>query len=376
MPLPAIPAPQTWAPGRQIYAPRLRADVSGAVAFLTDRPYFAGQNSAGQSFGSGGDFNLGLNTELSDPWNAHDPTGTVPGSVTSQIWCQAPGWYLVRSHLPFSYVGSTQYLFAAGLTWTTGGLTQSAIRGALLLCGATHGPVAKTADLIEQTASGPIGGTGDWVGATAYQNTGGSVAFANSATLAPTVSTRWVCALSGSQPLPIPPLATVPNPITSAWLNANVRDTVNFLIYPPTCKAVYAPGSSTLASSTFPGGHVVPLNSVTFDNYGGFTTGSSAGYTAPVAGRYYVYGQMNLASNSGTTGYGAGISVNGGTTQWGDVVYKTSDSYGGGALFSRRIRLNAGDYVQFMATQGTGSAVAYNTTAANQTRFIICWEGI
>jgi hypothetical protein len=277
--------------------------------------------------------------------------------------------------VPFSYTGSTQYLFAAGFTWVNNGSTQTAIRGGLLLCGSTHGPVAKCTDLIEQTVAGPIGGSGDWIGPTAYQNTGSGVTLANASTLAPTVTTRWVCATTGSQPLPVPPLATVPSPITAAWLNGNVRDTISFLIYPPTCKAVYAAGSSTLASSTFPAGHIVPLNSVPLDNYGGFTTGASAGYTAPAAGRYYVYGQMNLASNSNATGYGCGISINGGTTQWGDVVYKTSDSYGGGATFGKRIRLNAGDVVQLMATQGSGSTIAYNTTAANQTRLIVCWEG-
>jgi hypothetical protein len=373
MTLPAIPAPRTWAPGDDVLAPQMRADVSDAVAFLVSRPFFAGQNT-GQTFGTGGPFNLGLNIELDDPWNAHDFTGTVANSLSSQIWCQAPGWYLAHVYLPYNYTGSTQYQFAAGLTWTNNGVTQTPVNGGLLLCGSTHGPVAKCTDLIPQTVAGPIGGSGDWIGTVSSQNTGGNVQFAYSSTLAATTTTRWVCALTGTQPLPVPPLATVPSPLTSAWMNANVRDTINFLIYPPVCKVTLT-GSHTLASSTFPAGNYVPFNSVTFDNYGGFTTGSTAVYTAPVAGRYYVYGQFNLAAASSTALYGAGIIVNGGTTQWGDVIYKTSDSYGGGATVGKQIRLNAGDTVGLVSTQNSGSTISFNTAAANQTRFIVCWEG-
>lgn len=375
MSLPSIPSPMTWSAGTRVLAPRLRADVSDAVAFLLSRPYFVGQNQTGSSWASGSDFTLGLYSELSDPWNGHDWTGLVTGAVSSQMWCQAPGWYLARSEVAWAYTGA-QAMFAAGFLWRNNGSTVAAVRGGLLLNGSTHPLAAQSADLIEQTIAGPIGGSGDYIQATAFQNTGSGVNLNNTSTLQPTVSVRWASAISGTEPLPVPPLATVPSPITSAWMNANVRDTINFLTYPPICKAVYAPGSSTLATATFPAGSVVPLNSVTVDNYGGMTTGASAAYTAPVAGRYYVYGQMNLAAAASSTGYGAGIRINGGTTTWGDVVFKTSDSSGGGATFNRRIRLNAGDTVQLMATQGSGSTIAYNTGSPNQTRFIIVWEGI
>lgn len=356
--------------------PRLRADVSDAVAFLSQRPFFAGQNTGGPPWGSGADNGLGLNAELADPWNMHDYTGTVPGSSSAQIWCQAPGWYLCRSSVPFSYTGATQAAFAAGFSSVTGGGAASTIRGALLLNGSTLPLTAQCCDLIEQTSTGPIGGGGDWIQPTAFQNTGASVNLVSNASKLPWVSARWVCATSGTQPLPVPPLTAVPSPITSAWMNANVRDTIRFLIYPPICKAIYTAGSSTLASSAFPAGTAVPLNSVTVDNYGAFST-STFKFTAPVAGSYFCYGQFSLAAPTApTAAYTAGWSVNGGTTAWGDRTYKGSaDTNGGGATVTKRLRLNAGDTVQLMASQGTGSAIAYNTAAINQTRAIFVWDG-
>src|SRR6185437_6787473 len=108
---------------------------------------------------------------------------------------------------------------------------------------------------------------------------------------------------------PVPPLTACPTPITAAWLNSCLRDTINFLVYPPVCKAHYTAGSSTLANTTLASPAIVPLTTVDVDNYGGFTTGASAHYTAPVAGRYLLAGQFNLASSSTTTFYACGLRV-------------------------------------------------------------------
>jgi hypothetical protein len=374
MPLPSVPAPRTWASGDLVLAPRLRADVSDAVAFLAGRPFFMGQNKGGPTWGNGTDSNLGLNTELADPWNMHDYTSS--GATSSKLFAQAPGWYLCRAAVPMVWNTATQAMFAAGFNWVNNGVTQTTIRGAQLFNGSGTAMMPQCCDLIQQTVTGAIGGSGDFIQATAFQNTGGNINLGNSATRFPTVSARWVCANTGTASLPVPPLTAVPSPITSAWLNANVRDTIRFLIYPPACKAVYAPGSATLASSSFPAGSAVPLNSTALDTYSAFNT-STFTYTAPVAGIYFCYGQTNLASTSAANAaYAAGFSVNGGTIQWADRTYKANaDSSGGGATATRRLRLNAGDTVQFMATQGTGSAIAYNTGAIGQTRALFVWDG-
>lgn len=367
MPQAIVPAPRTWSPGDLILAPRLRADVSDAVAFLTQRPFFAGQNTLAPSWPNSANNALPLNAELTDFWNMHSTTQN-----SSQLYCQAPGWYLCRAAVPFAYTTATQQQFACGFTPHTGGVTGTNTLG-VMVQGSGHNPMPVCCDLIQQTVTGGIGGGGDYIQPTAFQASGGAINLISTATVQPNVSARWVCANSGTQPLPIPPLATAPSPITSAWLNANVRDTINFLIYPPIVRAVYAPGASTLANSAWPAGSTVPLNAETVDNYGAFNTGTFT-FTAPVAGIYYCYGQFCLGASAAFGSIGAGFSVGGGTTQWGDSPF-TNSVGGAGATVTKRLRLTAGQTVQFMATQNSGGAVAYSTSANNQTRAIFVWEG-
>jgi len=375
MPQSSLPSPRTWSAGDLVTTPRLRADVEDAIAFLSNRPMFIGQNTSGRSWASGSDLGLGLDTEVTDNWNGH--VTTTSGSPNSaQYWCQVPGWYLCRSAPAFSYTSSTQAMFAGGLEGLSSGVSFGAWRGPLVLDGSTHPPVPQCIDLVALFNTGPPGGSGDYVQFDAFQNTGSSVNLVSAATQLPTASARWVCALSGTSPLPVPPLAAVPSPITSAWLNANVRDTIKYLIYPPVLRAVYAPNATTLASTAFPGSSSAPLNSLNIDNYGGFNTSTNT-YTAPIAGRYLIAGQVNFASNTGAGSYRCGINYNtGNPTQWGDVTTKLSDTTGGGAGVVKRLRLNAGDTIRLAAGQDTGAAVTYNSSSVAQTRLVMVWEGI
>lgn len=345
------------------------------MIFLSNRPLFYGQNSTGQNWNSGTDLGLAMTADLVDNWSGHN-TVNGAGAYSSQYFCQAPGWYLARSSIPFTYTGSTQYVFAGGFSGQTAGAAFTTVRGALTLGGSTHDPLAQCCDLIRMTESGPTGGGGDFINFTAFQNTGSSITLANTATELPYVVIRWVAATSGTTPLIVPANASWPIPpaayITSAFLNTSIRDTIRFLTYPPICKAYGASGS--LPSQSFPSGSVVPLANTPVDNYSGFTTGTGGGYTAPVAGVYFVYGQFSLAASTGSTAYCAGLSVNGGSTQWGDSVNKISDTTGGGAQVGKHLRLNAGDTVQFIACQGSGSSIAWNGAGINQTRFIAVWE--
>ena len=366
-PTPSLPSPRTWAAGDLVTVPRLRADVENAIAFLGQRPYLVGQNNSGGPIPNNADTNLGLNLELTDGWNGHITTG----SQNSQYFTPVPGWYLCRNAVSFTGGGQ----ISAGFNWTTGGALTAGVRGAVLANTSAQSLTAQCCDLIEQTAPGPQGGSGDYIQPFCYQNTGATANLANGTGLnapLPTVTVRWVCAVSGAQPLPVPPLAAVPTPVTHAWMNANVRDAISFLCYPPVMKAVYTPGSATLANSSVTSPATVPCGTAAVDNYGGYNT-SAFTYTAPVAGRWYLYGQVNLAAAGSATYLGAGLSVNGGTAQWGDIAGYPA-SVAGGASVTRRLRLNAGDTVRLVAAQASGSAIAYNT--GNQTRFLAVWDGI
>jgi len=366
-PISPMPSPRTWASG-PVLAPSLRADVSDAVAFLSYKPLFAAQDTNGGAVSGTG--TLGVATELYDNWNGHN------GSAIDQYYCQLPGYYLARSVIPFLYSSATQALFCGGFSAVNNGAAVANTWGGRNLAGSTRNAVAITCDLIPQTITGAIGGSGDYIQFNLFA--GASTTLQTASTQLPAVCLRWVSALTGTQPLPVPAnpaWVSPPSYVTSAFLNANIRDTIRFLLYPPVGKAIYTAGSSTLPSQAFPAGTVVPLTTAVVDNYGAFTTGASAAYTAPVAGNYFCYGQFALAANANSTGYCAGLSVAGGTTQWGDSVFKVSDTVGGGATVMKRLRLTAGQTVQLVACQGSGGAIAYDTAAVDQTRLIVVWEG-
>jgi hypothetical protein len=370
-PIAPIPSPRTWASG-PVLAPSLRADVSDAVAFLSYRPLGIFANQSGTSWAQGADTSLGCPVEFYDNWNGHN------GASVSQYFAQAPGWYLCKSIVPFVYSGATQFMFRAGFTGLVNGVTMPVTSGPIQENASQHFPAPVDVDLIEQVVTGPIGGTGDYIQPTAFQGTTGAINIQNSTNVYPYFSVRWVALNTGTTGLPVPAnpaWVSPPSFVTSAFLNANIRDTIRFLLYPPIAKAIYTPGSTTLPSQTFPAGTVINLTTVVVDNYGGITTGASGGYTAPVTGNYYVYGQFNIGATAAGGSYGAGLSVAGGTTMWGDVVAKSSDTAGAGAGVGRRLRLTAGQQVQLVGTQNTGAAVAYDGAAVGQTRLVVVWEG-
>ena len=378
MPFPpyaTVPVPRTWSAG-PILTSALRGDVTNAVNFLANRPFFVGQQTTGASIASGGDVSVGMNVELVDTWAGHAQNIDI-----NKYWCQAPGWYLCQGTAPFAYTTATQALFAAGLNSQNNGSATGAIRGQLQLMGSGRNPSPQVCDLVQMTVTGPPGGSGDWVQLTALQTTGSSQAYAATAAKFPYISVRWVAALSGTVGLAVPSNDAWVTPssfVTSAFLNKNIRDTIGFLTYPPIYRAHYAAGTTTLANGVFPAGTVIALNTIDVDNYSGGTTGASAAYTAPRAGQYFCYGQIALAGTTATNvAYSCGLSVNGGTTQWGSSVFQATSSAatGAGAVVRKRLRLAAGDTVQLMGQQSSGAALAYNGTAANQTRFLAVWEG-
>lgn len=370
-----LPSPRTWALNDLVLVPRLRADVSDAVALLTQRPYFIGQCTTGYTVTAPGSVVL-MDAALLDNWGGHlEDVAPAFTGLQASYWAPLPGWYLADFRAPWAYSSGTPNSFLAGWNGNINGGTPYQTFGAVVTSAAGQGTTSRAVDLIEMSVTGPPNGTGDFIQPWADPNTG-SVSLNASAQNLPTASIRWVCSLTGTAGLPVPPLATCPTPITSAWLNSNVRDAIRFLTYPPIAKAYFTPGSASLANSTLASPQVLTLNTTAVDNYGGFTLGASAKYTAPASGRYLVAGQYNLGASSTTTWYACGVMVNGTTVYWGDILHFAGSPLAAGAGITKRIRLNAGDYVQLVGAQASGGSIAYNTTQAAMTSLIIVWEGI
>ena len=371
-----LPSPRTWAPGDLVTVPRLRADVSDAVALLTQRPMAILQSTTGYTVPGGGGV-VPMDAELVDTWNGHqEDISSAFAGLQADYWCQLPGWYLCDARMPWIYTSATPGQFLAGWNGISNGAGYGPFYGPLQANGSGGGTTSRAVDLIPMYVSGAPNGSGDLVQPWASAGSSGTISLNTSSVNLPTVSIRWACAITGTAPLSVPPLATAPSPITSAWLNANVRDTINYLIYPPALKAHYTAGSSSLANSDLTTPQVVPLSAADLDNYSGLTTGASAKYTIPRAGRYLVAGQMNLAASSTAATYSCGVLVNSTTLYWGGSARFAGTSLAGGAGITRRLRFNAGDTVQLVASQNSGGAIAYHATAANQTRLIMLWEGL
>src|ERR1700735_2822105 len=267
IPTPSLPSPRTWATDDLILVPRLRADVENAVAFLGQRPLFVGQATNGGAIPANTDTAMQMQAELTDAWAMH-VTQNLNGATPSQVWAPVPGWYLCRNTVSYA-AGSGAYQIAAGFQGTVSGAAYGPVHGGIVIDGSSISHAAQATDLIQQVNSGAPGGSGDYIQPVAWQFASGSLKLASAAFKLPTRSVRWGGALSGTQPLPVPPLTTVPSPITSAGMNANVRDAIRVLAYPPACKAFYTAGSSTMPSNTLASAAVVPCNTVALDNYGG-----------------------------------------------------------------------------------------------------------
>jgi hypothetical protein len=190
--------------------------------------------------------------------------------------------------------------------------------------------------------------------------------------LYPRLAVRWVASAAGTTGLTVPANASWPVPpayVTSAFLNTNIKQTIQFLTYPPVLRRYYAAGTATLASGTFPAGTVIALDTTTVDTYSGWSSSGNY-FAAPVAGCYYLYGQVQLSALPGTGAASCGLSVNGGAVYWGKSARGGTNTSGMCTAVVKRLRLNAGDEVSLMGQQSFGSAL----TIGSATRLIAVWE--
>lgn len=383
MTYPTLPDPITWNT-ILITAPQLRADVSDAVTLLADPPMFvAAQQTTGQTLTTATGTAVVLDTEYYDNWKGHL---VALADNPDTYFAQFAGWYLCEGSVPLNYSGATGSVSCGFGAVQNGGAFnhwygQRLNNNDTFNC-AVAAKLLKMVDLVDQ----------DYIQLYGYQDTGSNQTLENTVTSPqnawPYLQAKWVCALSGTAPLPVPANASWPVPptdITSSFLNANIRDTVNFLIYPPTMEAVYNAGTATLASQlSLPSttGTAIDLDAKTFDNYNAMNLTTNK-WTAPVAGVYYCYGQLGIETGANSAALAAGLTVTSsnyfsGTTNtiWGGAQ-SAEQSVGGCAnVVRRRLRLNAGDTIQLAGWQrDTGSAAAtINGGSLWSTRLITVWQ--
>ena len=160
-------------------------------------------------------------------------------------------------------------------------------------------------------------------------------------------------------------------PVSAAFLNQQVRDTINFLAYPPMARLTTIGSTQTIESQTFPAGTPVTWVTDTVDNFRAWNSGES--YVFPVAGVYYVYGQVSISPC--VTNLSAGLSVTGGTVQWGDSIRTAATGVSLCATVRRHLRVNAGDYVQLYGSQNSEDTQTLTNSTANYCSLIVLWRG-
>jgi hypothetical protein len=381
-PRPSVPSPSTWTSGEIVTAPQLRSDVSNAVSlFLIPPSFFGGQTVTTQGITNNNWTGVELDSEYMDWWNGHRQN---TGASSANYYAPLAGYYLAEVSCAFPPAGSS--LCSAGFQFSSGGGVLVNVGCQRALANATRNIQVGGSFLVAQsTITG--WGTGDYVGAAAWQNTGASEDLINATAQFPAMSARWVGALTGTEPLPVPTNPAFPSPpapLGFAFMNANVRDGISFLAYPPLFEASYAAGTATLASATsLPStGALLKMDSVGIDTYGAYST-STGKWTAPVAGIYYWYAQTSLATAAGALALASGATVtspnySAGTAQtmWGGGM-QAATSTTNVAIWRRRLRLNAGDTVSCSGWYRDSAAAAATVVGSGQwqTRILSVWEG-
>lgn len=246
--------------------------------------------------------------------------------------------------------------------------------------GSGFNPGPSCADLVLLQNTGPAG---DYVQLIARQDTGSAVSTAGN----PFMSVRWVAPVSGVSGLAVPVNAAWPVPpayVTSSFLNSSIRDAIRYLTYPPVFRGYYQGSGNTLASTTWPAGAAVPLDTAngagsssggsSLDPYAGWNAAGNY-WQAPVAGVYSVYVQAALAATASAYQLGAGFAVNG-TTQWLRSSFQPASTSPRAQLAMRKVRLSAGDQVQARGFQNSGSALSLVGSGTNPcyAKMIIIWE--
>lgn len=158
---------------------------------------------------------------------------------------------------------------------------------------------------------------------------------------------------------------------TAAQFNAHVRDNLNFLYSPPSCRVYHnaAQAATTAVALT------VALNSERFDNdtmHDTVTNNSRITFTT--AGHYIVIGDIEFAANAtgvrvvGISHSSAGILA--------ETEYAEVSAAGVSVLnVSTMYAMSAADYVTIFAYQNSGGNLNVNSDTAFSPEFMAHWMG-
>lgn len=170
----------------------------------------------------------------------------------------------------------------------------------------------------------------------------------------------------------------VPNPateapgnlITGALWNAQVRDAVNFLTYPP----IFLASSTVTTSVTNRVWTTVTLNTTLVDTYSGFNSANSS-YVAPVAGWYFCSGTVAWPSSGvgvrAVAFYKNGAAYSPGA--FGMLPSTNSTFLAQGVQALQLLYLAVGDYVQLMTSQDSGGTLSTGSFSYLPTTMQIFW---
>ena len=206
-----LPVPSTWTTAEVVTVPQLRSDFSGSIRLLSQPPMFIGaQTTTAQTILAATDTNVLLDTEVIDSVNGHFLT-----SNTATYYAQFQGWYLAEVTAPLNYTGGGG-AFAVGVQAQQNGTTTTRF-GMRMTNTSGSFSVAAGARLCQMSTTGVVGGSGDSISMVVNQTGTGALSFPllNGSSRFPRLATRWVCALTGTAPLPVPSNDAFPSPFTT-----------------------------------------------------------------------------------------------------------------------------------------------------------------
>ena len=364
-----------------ITVPILRNDVTAAAWWLSAPPLYSGQQAIyPQQISSGSDQVVYLDTTIDDPLNEGSEADGAG------VFGAYSGWYLAFGMVSYDAASASADFCAAIGVQHFGNITVS--HGQTCPSNASYITLLIVCDLqpLNTYAS-------DNMALWAYEDAGTvstyvyglstSQLYGPQNSLAPTFSmlyaarnkppTGWTAAL----PVPANTPFSDTTEVTGAFMNAAIRDTVNFLQYPPVCR-LQLTTTVQIASTTFPAGTAVTfstaqVNGQNSDTYAGWN--GTTRYTFPVAGLYYVYGQVAFLNNTTGTDRAAGLRVSAGTIQWGSTEASANDSTGHVSVAVQMIRVTAGQYVELIGYSNatTGGGISIGGNGESNTTLIVMW---
>lgn len=372
---------KTWSAtvSEPVTASLLRQNVTDPAWLLSSPPMaILAQQVSADTIPATTPWRVRLDTELVDTLGVHSDAVS-----TDRCYCAVTGWYLIRGAVAFAQgAGEATSSFTAGVfvTDVSTGITTQTYGG--IFPGTSGASVIPTftelAVLVATNFAKPA--VNDYCSMFTYIPGSWPLQITLGSGIYSWLSSRWVGTATGTAGLPVPsnPGFSDAAAISGAFLNANVRDAVNFLSFPPMARLTQTSRQS-IPSQAFPAGTPVTFTSAaaqgtsaSSDNYGGWSPSANpTRYTFPRAGRYYAYGQAAFTGGGGGN-YAAGLRVNGGTTAWGTRTLAAG--LGAVPTAEQYLRVNAGDYVELIASQNSGSAVN-TTTGQASCRLIVLWEG-